>query len=71
MSTWRIKSKSFKNIKDFRKPKKGELKNGDVYYWKCPYQKVITHTLIYSPTYSNYQQDISIQTREGLIYIKK
>ena len=68
MSTWRIKNKEYKSLKSFKPAKKGQLKIGDVYYWKCPHKNIITNEL----QYDKYCIDSHIdrQIDNGLIYIR-
>tara|TARA_R100001591_G_C4285650_1_gene166393 strand:+ start:269 stop:478 length:210 start_codon:yes stop_codon:yes gene_type:complete len=69
MGTWRIKKKEYKKLSEFRILKKNELKKGDVYFWKCPYRKIITNELLYDNYTLHY--NINYQIREGLIWVKK
>jgi len=76
MGTYRIKSVS-RGEKGYRKAVKGELKQGDNYYWFDLVSKKITHEgLVYDPESkipieSYYIRELDCQIGWGHIYVKK
>jgi len=71
MSTWRIKKKDQKKGNNFRIPKIGELKKGDVYYWGAFYHDRILNELRYDVISPHYVENINKQIKNGLIWVKK
>jgi hypothetical protein len=75
MGTWRIK-KVNSNLKGFKRPGKGTLKQGDIYYWCDLISRKITDQLVYDPEArkpidSYYTREIDMQIEWGYIYIKE